>query len=254
MVVEIKHKKSPRAPTMPLDEAIARVARIYKEEGRHCAPVEVAMRHIGYGSKNGAALSALASLGYWGLVERPKDGLVMVAKSYEDYEFSPDEQHKNELLAEFLRKPALFQSLLDHYKDRLPSDATLKYDLIQRGFRAGTADTCMAVFKRSVEFAHYFERTVDGSSEIDVESDAGVAVEGGVLTALPVEPAIAEASSTIGQADQAKKAQPLMQAISASLNQATDPALDRIPVRLARGRRAWLEIPIPFFNAGQGAP
>ena len=248
MAIEIRRKVSPRAPSTALDEAITRVSRMYKAEGRHPTPAEVAMKHIGYSSKNGAAIAALASLGYWGLIERPKDGLVMVAKGFEDYEFTPHEAHKRELLCEFLRRPPLFASLLDQYGERLPSDATLKYDLIQRGFLPTTADACVSVFKKSVEFARYFDRPTFSTDD----SDADVVTGGGVIESTPAFPAPVATSvpqATLVwnmQAEQEKAA--TQQAAMASGN-ATDTTIDRIPIRLAGGRRAWLEIPTPFFSA-----
>ncbi len=244
MIEGKKRKVSPRAPSMPLDEAIARVAKLYKEDGRHPAPVEVAMRHIGYSSKSGTAIAAIASLGYWGLVERPKDGMVMVTKAFEDYEFTPDEAHKQELLVEFLRKPPLFASLLEQYKERLPSDATIRYDLIQRGFIPSSAATCMAVFKRSVEFVRYFDRrglaaTSDEHAETETAPLSEVAVSQlapGLTLGLTAE----TSTSAEDERGCAKGVTPVNSA---------DPTVDRIPVRLSGGRRAWLEIPMPFFSA-----
>jgi hypothetical protein len=238
----IKRKVSPRAPSLALDEAISRVAKMYVAEGGHATPLEVALKHIGYSSKNGAAVQAMASLGYWGLVERLKDGVVKVAKAVEDYQYTPDEAHKQDLLIRFLRNPPLFASLLEKYKERLPSDGTLQYDLIQAGFTPSAAATCLSVFKRSVEFARYFDRSRNSSvvgegAREDVEkvgSDeaaghaADVVEEGKVVAAKngPVQP----------QRDSGSAVQ-------------EDSGIDRIPIRLAGGRRAWLEIPSPFFSA-----
>lgn len=237
---DIKRKNSPRAPSLPLDEAMARAAKIYKAEGRHPAPAEVALRHIGYSSKNGAALSALASLGYWGLIERPKDGLVMITKPYEDYEFTPDEEHKQQLMIGFMRNPQLFANLLDQYQERLPSDATLKYDLIQKGFNPNAAAACMAVFKRSVDFARYFEKGVAIATNPEADQqDATPASEAKRTT----QQAGNLAPQTPSEADQS-----LQDPIGSQTNK-LEPGIDRIPIRLAGGRRAWLEIPTPFFGA-----
>jgi hypothetical protein len=235
MNLAVKRKVSPRAPTLSLDEAIGRVEKMYKQEGRHAAPVEVAMKHIGYSSKNGAALQTVASLGYWGLIERPGDGLVVVAKAFEDYLFTPLDSHRRQLLIGFLKKPALFASLLDKYQDRLPSDGSIKYDLIQRGFIPASAVNCLNVFKKSVEFARYFERGVTESGETERAAEGGEDLSGEDATAVPVvEPGMRNAAGGI---------EPPPPIGNSELE------FDRIPVRLAGGRRAWLEIPMPFFSA-----
>lgn len=245
----IKRKNSPRAPTLSLDEAIARTAKIYKEEGRHAAPAEVAMRHIGYTGKNGAALSALASLGYWGLIERPRDGLVMITKPFEDYEFTPDEEHKRQLLIEFVRNPPLFASLLDQYQERLPSEATLKYDLIQRGFNPNAAAVCMAVFKRSVEFARYFEKgAVSTTSPEANQQDIIQTLEASIPAQQP-ENGVMPSPVILAPPSQSEPERQSLQDYSGLQSNNIEPGIDRIPIRLAGGRRAWLEIPTPFFSA-----
>ncbi|MDQ2821218.1 MAG: hypothetical protein M3Y65_12625 [Pseudomonadota bacterium] len=77
-------KKSPRAPSMALNEALDRALKLYELERLHSSPVDVVATGIGYKSANsGSALSALASLRYFGLLERPKDGFLAVAKAVE---------------------------------------------------------------------------------------------------------------------------------------------------------------------------
>ena len=103
---EVLRKKSPRAPSIPLDEAIERTLRVYEKEKRHPTPTEVVAQDIGYKSaNNGAALAVLASLRYYGLLERPEDGKLSVSKDVENYRYSPDEKTKRDLLLKWLRTP-----------------------------------------------------------------------------------------------------------------------------------------------------
>jgi len=239
----VKRKVSPRAPTLALDEAIGRAAKMYAAEGSHATPTEVALKHIGYSSKNGAAMQAMASLGYWGLIERPKDGVVKVAKAVEDYQFTPDEAHKDELLMRFLRSPPLFASLLDKYKERLPSDGTLQYDLIQAGFTQSAAATCLSVFKRSVEFARYFDRARAGSFVADTTRQEVGGLAGGDTHNGAEETADERGKGVAGGNVSVPRERDSGQTSS------EESGTDRIPIRLAGGRRAWLEIPSPFFSA-----
>src|SRR6267154_6919761 len=150
-------KKSPRAPSIPLDEAIERALRVYEKEKRHAAPTDVVAQDIGYKSaNNGAALAVLASLRYFGLLERPEDGKLAVAKDVENYRYAPDEPLRRALLMKWMRTPQVFADLLDGYSGGLPSDATLRFDLINRGFSPVTAESVISVFRKSVEFSGYF--------------------------------------------------------------------------------------------------
>jgi hypothetical protein len=226
-------KKNPRAPSIQLGEAIERILRVYEKEKRHPTPTEVVAQDIGYKSaNNGAALSVLASLRYYGLLERPEDGKLSVAKDVENYQYAPDENIKRELLLKWLRTPPVFADLLDRYPGGLPSDANLRYDLINRGFSPPAADSVISVFRRSAEFA--------GSPESQQRTSASIAREALVLE--PAQPEIALSGAAVARTT-----------ASASML-LSDPDLpneeiDRIPVRLSGGRRAWLVIPTPFYES-----
>lgn len=209
---------------MPLSEAIEAAIRVYEKERRHAAPIDAVAQHIGYKSaNNGTAIKALASLRYFGLLERPQDGLMAVTKDVESFQFAPSAQVRSEIVQRWLRAPAIFAELLEKYPTGLPSDATLKYELIQRGFLPDAAATVLAVFKTSVEFARPYEPQHPESPR------AG-------------EDAVASKEDATAGGESEEPSRPS----AAGQNSAN---VDRIPVRLAGGRRAWLEIPTPFYEA-----
>ena len=231
-----QRKQSPRVPSMPLDESITRAARVYKEEGRHQAPVEVVMKHIGYAGASGTANRAVASLRYWGLVDRISEGTLVVTKEFESYLFAPDEQHKKELLIAFLRKPPLIAELLDTYKERLPSDASIRFTLIQKGFTPDTAGACLTMFKRSLEFANYYGFIAGAQVPEEIINDES----NDEIDPLEINLKQPAAETT--------KSSPPPAAIN-PLPSTGDPSLDQIPVRLDANRRAWLVIPNPLYKA-----
>jgi hypothetical protein len=220
---------------MDLQEALERTGKAYAKERLHPAPTDVMAQNIGYrGANNGSALSALASLRYYGLMERPREGVLAVAKDYENYLFAPNEAAKRALLQKFFQTPPLFRELLEQYEDGFPSEATLKYELIQRGFLPQAAATLVTVVKRSAEFAE----TQLAPSATTVPSDSSNEAVNDVVT-----PSV-----------QSQPAPPTVQSGSAGAP-VSPPAIegeaghDRIPVRLSGNRRAWLIIPEPFFEA-----
>ncbi len=228
-MVEAPRKKSPRAPSMALDEALERALRAYEKDRLHPAPTEVLAQNLGYkGANNGSALSAIASLRYFGLLERPSEGLLAISKDVETYKFSPDPAQKQAVLVSFLTKPTLYTDLLEKFQNGLPSDANLRFDLIQRGFSPQAADLALASFKRSVEFAGYFSGPHPPSMVIKPD---------------------AEIKETASPPSTASSAEPTArQALQPTLRPEIDDATDSIPVRLPGGRRAWLLIPTPFFE------
>ncbi len=237
-MAESPRKKSPRAPSMALDEALDRALKAYDKERLHPAPTQVVAQNIGYkGANNGAALSALAALRYYGLLDRPKEGLLAVAKEVESFRFAPNEELRISLLAKFLRQPPLFSDLLEKYESGLPSDANLKYELIQRGFAPAAAESVLAAFKRSVEFAGFYERKSESPALAEVDPAPEKKNESA--------PQLLGYSHPSQQL--ANELQPTGLARSALAGEDIDH--DRILVRLPGRRLAWLLIPSPFYSS-----
>lgn len=231
-------KKSPRAPSIPLDDAVDRVTKIYQKEKRHPAPADAVAQHLGYtAAKNGSAATVIATLRYYGLIERTGDGMIAVSKDVESYMFAPNDQMKRDFKCQWLKTPPIFAELVEQYGAQLPSDESLKYNLIQKGFFPEAADSCVSVFKRSMEFAKYAPRD-------EVEEDKVQFEDGG--NARAQESADAPSDEHAGGRQQG--------ALSSSMGQGrivatVEDGVDRIPVRLAHGRRAWIEVPTPFYAA-----
>lgn len=229
---EVVRKKSPRAPSLSLDDAIERVMRVYDRERRHPAPTDVVAQHLGYKSaNNGTALAALASLRSYGLLEKAGDGKLAVPREVEDYRFTPDESMKAALRKRWLETPTVFRDLLQKYGSGLPSDATLRFDLVGRGFSPASAETTLRIFKKSIAFSGVRE---------DLQPEA----------ATNAPNAIEESSSSTGSKGAAPVA--VSHAPVSEGDAPTQSGLDRIPVRLSGGRRAWVEVPTPFFSADKG--
>lgn len=244
MAMTIIRKRSPRAPLISLKEAVERAIKVYAEEARHPASADIVAQHLGYKSAdNGAAKQTIAALGYYGLLERPSDGMLAVTKDVEEYKYAPSEELRVEILRKWLVTPGVFEELQEKFPDRLPSDASLKYELIQKGFSPTTADECLAAFLESVQYVKQAKEAIPDLKTVDIEAQKR-ASEIGELT---VE-AIAEqrTADTITHRSE----------LGAQINTNGTPkeALedgdsDRIPVRLVGGRRAWLVIPSPFYVA-----
>lgn len=226
----IPRKKSPRAPSLALEVALERALRVYDVARLHSAPLDTVAQALGFANAStGSAITSLASLRYFGLLERTKDGYLAVTKEVESYKLAFLAEMQLSILQQFLKSPPLYHEILEKYSRGLPSSATLKYDLIQKGFLPQAVDTVLAAFLQSVSFARYFE---DQSKDIQQdqspalsENKQGPEVEG------------AERKAEIRQNSDAKF----------SPIQAGD--MDQIPIRLSGGRKAWIAIPTPFYES-----
>lgn len=232
---------------MTLEEAVDRVQRVYERERLHPAPTDVVAQHLGYkGANNGSALQALASIRYFGLVERPKDGYMAVSKDFERFQYAPDERQKRALLIGFLRTPPLYADLLDKYESALPSDANLKFELIERGFSPVAAETALSSFRKSVDYANYYMRLADSGdiSNPRIESVDSVEVDYDE----PDDESEQEAQLRYPRSPAIVIPDPAAKSPGApQFNFPIDEMADKIPVRLPGGRKAWLLIPSPFF-------
>lgn len=214
---------------MALDEALDRAMKAYDKERLRPASTDEIAQHIGYNSaNNGAALSALASLRYYGLLERPRDGVLAVSKDVEAFRFAPSEALRRAFVLRFLRTPPLFAELLDAHPAGLPAESELNAELLQRGFLPAAAAALAAVLQRSVDFARYFDAPEPSSAELGERAEA----------LFGVAPAPDADAGSVPHPSQPER-------------QAAEdmPLHDRIPIRLPGGRRAWLEIPPVFYEA-----
>jgi|SRR5690554_670586 len=229
-------KRSPRAPSVPLDEAIERARRVYVKENCHPAPADAVAQHLGYtNARNGAAASAIATLRYYGLVERGEAKTIVVSKELQDYIFAPSADIKRGLLIKWLRTPPIFSELLDEYVGHLPSDETLKFRLLQKGFSPEAADSCRDVFKQSVAFVGVYEAEDEEAVE-QVAVPSGSPEQGKGLDEPPLpQPVSAGSDGAVSGESNPVRAQEIHS------------DFDRIPVRLSGGRRAWVEVPSPLY-------
>jgi hypothetical protein len=222
--------RSPRAPSIGLPEAIQKACVLYDKEGKHAAAADIAAKHLGYsGALNGSAARTLASLNFFGLVERGRTGYIAVAKSLEDFLLSPNPKQKAEIAKQWLESPDVYLALLTKYPASLPSSPTLVYELVQMGFLRSAAEECEKNFRASVEYVK------------------GISNEAHYIEAPSNKPPAGTSDELHKQkAPDYNNQQPFF----------SDPSLirenntvDRIPIRLPKARKAWIEIPTPFYSA-----
>lgn len=146
-------KRSPRYPSMSLEEAISKVEAIFQKEHRNPMPKEVAVQHMGYGSVNGASLGALASLKMYGLLEGRGDELrvspsaiCIIVDAGTD-----DQTERSQALRGALQISELFADLSERF-GKTPTETNLSAYLTKSGFRPDAARTAARSYIESVAF------------------------------------------------------------------------------------------------------
>jgi hypothetical protein len=177
-VNEAKRKdRSPRYPAIDLQTAINRVVAIYRREGKHMMPNEVAARHWGLSPKSSSVLTTTAALRSFGLLADGRSaGGAGVALTDLGVRLAADEKGVNPARAALIReaavKPAIFAEILKQYPGGLPSDELLEYHLkTERGFTAEGARAFIRNFRSTLRFAGIEPAGESSGSDLEAGDD-----------------------------------------------------------------------------------
>lgn len=236
-------KRSPRCPSFSLEEAVQRIGDLYEKENKHAVAADAAAQGLGYKDANsGAAKTMIASVSYYGLLNRSPDGKLSVAPDFEKFKYAPTNDVKSGFLTSWLKNPKVFAELIQKYGDNFPSDGALKYELIEMGFMPDAADDAIRVLKSSVEYVKKQGATVNSGGSIvpDDEEDKDSPQD--------------NSGKVDSTAAQQKPEQHTAQKPPAQ-TPATPPSGDfkTITIFLPRGREALLYVPRPFFEKDRDA-
>lgn len=151
--------KTPKSPRFPLEWCVNKALILLDKEGIHAVVPDIMAQHLGYkNARSGAAATALGTLRMFGLVIKAPGRKDAVSEELKKFKYTPYEHEKSELVDGWLRKPKLFSIILDKYNNKLPSEAALRYELIQEfGFTENAADKFLKTLNDSISFAGSFE-------------------------------------------------------------------------------------------------
>jgi hypothetical protein len=144
--------RSPNYPAMSLQEAIAKVAAIYKKEYNHLVAREVVAKHIGYGGINGASATALSTLAKYGLLESTRDQVRVTPRAVAIIELKPGNPERADAIREAAFAPALYAELHNQFGNRLPSDDNFRMFLIRRGFNPKAVGEVIRAYRDTMAF------------------------------------------------------------------------------------------------------
>jgi hypothetical protein len=142
--------RSPNYPALSLAETVERVGRVFQKEHRHPSPKDVVIKGMGYGSVNGASLSALSAALKYGLLDRQGDQYRVSDRALTIlHPHTPEE--KAEAIRAAAAAPPLFADMMKDFPGSIPSDENLRAYLIRRGFAAGALTSVIQAFRETLE-------------------------------------------------------------------------------------------------------
>lgn len=144
--------RSPRYPSMSLEDAIEHGKTIFEKDRRHPIAREVAAAHIGYKSLNGAADSALSSLMQYGILEKVAKGEVRVSQWTVDILHPDSPAQRAAAIRSAAQNPTLFQALDDRFRDAIPSVETLRSYLTRENFNDRALGPIISAYTKTRAF------------------------------------------------------------------------------------------------------
>lgn len=180
---EIKQDRSPRSPKFPLEEAINYTRKLYDNAGRSVIPREMAAKAMGYGGLNGAALTTLATLSQYGLLEKQgtKLGISQLALKI----FHPDAGGADSAIKVAALTPSVFSAIFENHHQL--SESLLANHLVHQGFTKEASIKAASVYKENSEFAKLDNENILVGSEKPLSSAPSPYIE-------PINPVLALAS------------------------------------------------------------
>ena len=157
--------RSPAYPTVGLREAVERVGKLYKTDGKAGAPSKLAAVHIGFATAHGQALSALAALKKFGLVAESGNRIVPTQRAIEILNLPANDPRRIQAVKDAALAPEIYRELIEQHRDTgWPADDVLQADLITyKSFNPHSVAGFVKDFKDTLEFAGLSDFGVLGS-------------------------------------------------------------------------------------------
>lgn len=168
------HKKhrSPNHPGLSLTAALEKARTVYDQEKRTATSPEVILKHLGYSPTSGSGKRILSALKGYGLLEE-RAGAYRVSDLALRLLHLP-EGHPERLpaLQEAALAPEIHRELLAKYKDGLPSNESLKAELItHRGFNPVSVEEFVKNFRQTLALAQITPGEVTNLQAVSDEAE-----------------------------------------------------------------------------------
>lgn len=157
-----KRHRSPNYPAVGLRDAVERVRKLYDSEKKAGAPLEVAIKRIGFTVAHGSAMAVLAALKKFGLVDDINGRIVPTSEAIELLAYGEDSERGLMALRRAALKPTVYSELYEKYKDTgMPSDASLMAELkADMGFNPNAVEGFVRDFRDTLVYSRLL--TEDG--------------------------------------------------------------------------------------------
>jgi hypothetical protein len=148
-----KVHRSPGYPVFDLAEAIQKADAVYKAEKRTATTPEVIASHMGYSQATGPGGRSVSALRQYGLIEESSGQYRISDLGYTLIHFDHGSDEWRSAVVEAAKRPILFRELAEKYQNDVPSDATLRNELLNRGFNPSAVSDVITIFRNTMSLA-----------------------------------------------------------------------------------------------------
>ncbi len=154
-IKKFRHR-SPNYPAVGLAEAIERAVRFYGVDQKAGAPLEIALRHMGFSGKHGKSMMVLSALKKFGLVDDVAGRIVPTQRTIELVAFKEGDPRRQKAIRDAALSPDIYRKLWEKYAETglPPQDDTLASELVAyKGFNQTAVADFVKDFRESLNLA-----------------------------------------------------------------------------------------------------
>lgn len=155
--------RSPNYPAYTLQEGLERAKKLFATHLRRAVALEVAAQDWGISPTSGYISQLVAALSYYGLIEtegtKGERKIKISDLAYRVFiDKRPDSRDRENLIKEAALKPEIFRKLFEIYRDNLPADHALEFELVaEHKFNPNSVHDFIRIFKETLDFAKVYE-------------------------------------------------------------------------------------------------
>jgi len=147
-------KRSPGYPLISLEEAIQKAKILWDKDKDNYIPLAAAYEHLGYRSTGGYAARIIAALKKFELISEKQDAIKLTEEAIDLALLNPSDERYNEIIKKLALRPSTYEKIFKKYNGNLPSDNTLRIELIKGyGFNPESVEVFLSSFRETLEFA-----------------------------------------------------------------------------------------------------
>lgn len=148
-------ERSPNYPAVGLREAVERIKKLIEKDGKAGTSPHLVPTHIGFASAHGAAMSVVAALKKFGLLEASGDRLAPTQRALEIYNLPENDPRRIQALKDAALSPPIYKELVEQHRESgFPADDTLQSELATyKGFNRNAVAGFVKDFKDTLNFA-----------------------------------------------------------------------------------------------------